>query len=262
MKFNKRHPLLPEGSEYGMTFIAMLYLLLSKIRQTMIEHKLAVFKYLASAALMVSMLVIAFPVFARDAVASRIIDDANVLSNQQEKLLYSLLHDYEIETNQQFSIIITNNVGVEQSVTAYAQSVFSNWQFDQLEHGGLILVISPNRQAIHIQVGAQLQERISEARAKRIADGIIVPWLAHNRYMNGIEEGLGKLFELGKGEESVILPTKVPEQAAQEVPQYIELLLIAIALLGIGLQRLLGTNSLSRVVNENQTQANHGAGEW
>lgn len=251
MKFNKRHPLLPEGSEYGMTLIAALALLVGNLRETMLRHKRDLMKWSVLLAVLLLSFLAAFPVFAsRDAIAARVLDNANILQDSQEKYLYSLLSDYENETQQQFSIIATNDLGTHKTVKAYSASIFHKWQFDKLEQGALLMVIVPQKQAIHIQVGSQLQSRISEARAKRIADGIMVPWFAHGRYMNGVEEGLSKLLELGRGRDAVILPAQVPEHVERHTPKYIELLLIAIALLGIAMQRWLVAEPSSRVVDD------------
>lgn len=123
----------------------------------------------------------------------RINDQANVLTDPQEKELESLLINVENRTTSQLALLIIKSLEGE-NLELYSIQVAANWKLGQKEFdNGALFLISMKEKKIRIEVGYGLEDIITDLKAKYIINTTLVPYFKDGDFFGGIKKSFEQI---------------------------------------------------------------------
>ena len=124
---------------------------------------------------------------------SPIIDQANLLSSNQQQALSQQILDIYQAGRAQIGLIILPSTGQE-PIFDYATRAFSAWKLGQQKvDNGLLIVVAVNDHNIQILTGYGLEGVLPDVVLKRIIEEQITPQFRQNNYAQGLNAGLQKI---------------------------------------------------------------------
>mgnify|MGYP001206757371 CR=1 FL=1 len=189
--------------------------------------------FIITAILMLSAPVV--PAYAQQALpdlTGRVIDNADILSDDTEKSLTSLSEQLERATTDQLVIVIVPTLN-GQSVESYARDLGNAWGIGQKEKdNGIIFLIAPQDKVMRIAVGSGLQNTLTDGIAQQIINETIIPRFKENQMEAGIINGTKRIKDFLAGDITIQEPSFL-----EKVGEWI---LIAILLPFVLIARLFG----------------------
>ncbi|MFC4291821.1 TPM domain-containing protein [Sphingorhabdus arenilitoris] len=142
------------------------------------------------------------------ALTDRVVDQADLLSPDEEAALISKLKKLEDETQRQLVVATISDLQ-DYDIADYGWRLGEHWGIgDKKRDDGMILIIAPNERRMRIEVGQELEAVLPDVLAGRIIRDDITPYFKRGDYAAGINAGTDKIIT------QLQLP---PEQAAQIV---------------------------------------------
>jgi len=152
------------------------------------------------------------------ALSGRVVDQADILSTEQEaELTSALAHLEEQATHQLVVATITDLQGFDISVFGY--QLGRHWgighttKIDGAKDNGVLLIVAPNERKVRIEVGYGLEGTITDATASQIIRRDIVPKFRADDLPGGIVDGTEKIIEIllraqpaGQSDDSGVVP--------------------------------------------------------
>lgn len=134
------------------------------------------------------------------ALASRVTDQAGLLTDEQRQQLEQTLSDFEATKGSQIAVLIVASTQPE-AIEEYGIRVATAWKLGRkgVDDGVLLLIAKDDRE-MRIEVGYGLEGVIPDAVAKRVIAEIITPYFKQGDYFGGIEAGVSRLIRLIEGE--------------------------------------------------------------
>jgi uncharacterized protein len=119
----------------------------------------------------------------------RVTDSENLLTEEEKNQLTAIIEAYESQTGNQILIITTPSIAPYESMADYSVAVGRAWNL-RGEKKTVAIVLSKNLREVRVanELGARVH--ISEREAMRIADNVMVPYFANDRYFAGLRQGL------------------------------------------------------------------------
>lgn len=121
-------------------------------------------------------------------------DFANIIPDEQEVLLRTLVKDYENKTSIQMCVVTISSL-YGQNVDDYTNTLFRNWGIGQKGlNNGLLVLIAPNERKWRIEVGYGLEEWITDSYSKSVGELNFKPNFRKGDYYSGIKGALSNFM--------------------------------------------------------------------
>lgn len=130
----------------------------------------------------------------------RVVDQANLLSPEDEASLTQQLTAHEEQTSNQVIVVTVN------SLEGYADSDYAlrlgrTWGIGTEEkNNGVILLVAPNERKVRIEVGYGLEGALPDGLAGQIIRRNILPAFKEDDYPGGIKSGINGILQAVVGE--------------------------------------------------------------
>ena len=122
--------------------------------------------------------------------AGPLLDQANLLSPEQEAALQQKLIQYNQATGRALMVVTLASLD-GQDIAAYGPALGHAWGVGgQSTDQGLILIVAPNERKLRIEVGRGLEEYLPDVLASRIIRDTIAPRFKADDYAGGIGAGI------------------------------------------------------------------------
>lgn len=119
----------------------------------------------------------------------RVVDDAQLLSPEQEQALTGKLAALEQQTGGQL-VVVTLPSLQDQEIEDFGYQLGRHWGIGQKENdGGALLIVAPNERKVRIEVGYGLEGVLTDAYSSLIIRNDILPAFRQGDYAAGIIAG-------------------------------------------------------------------------
>ena len=123
------------------------------------------------------------------ALTGRVVDDAQLLTPQQEQALTGKLALLEQQTGDQL-VVVTLPSLQDQEIEDFGYQLGRQWGIGQKENdGGALLIVAPNERKVRIEVGYGLEGVMTDAYSSLIIRNDILPAFRQGDYAAGILAG-------------------------------------------------------------------------
>ena len=160
--------------------------------------------------LFILLLIIATPTAAQTfpPLSGRVVDQANLLSPEQEAELTGKLEALERASSRQLVVATVPDLqGYE--IRDYGYQLGRRWGIGQrAANNGVILLVAPNERRVAIEVGYGLEPVVTDALSHQIVQGQILPRFRAGDHPGGITAGVDALIQ------QLQAPPEVAEQRA------------------------------------------------
>jgi uncharacterized protein len=162
---------------------------------------------LAVRLLAAAMLLLAFAILARGAdvpyLSGRVVDDAELLSQETFDRVGALLREHESRTGNQIAVLTTPGIE-DESVEEFALKVFNTWKLGQKgKDNGVLVVIVPRERKMRIEVGYGLEGTLTDAAASRVIRNVMAPLFKAADFNAGVEQGVTAIIAQLEGKETL-----------------------------------------------------------
>lgn len=139
------------------------------------------------------------------ALTGRVVDNADILTPQQEAELTQKLAILEQQTTDQL-VVVTLATLNDYDIADYGYQLGRHWGIGQKEaNNGALLIVAPNDRKVRIEVGYGLEGILTDAFSALTIQNHILPSFRNGDYYSGINAGVDQL---------VYQMTLDPEEAA------------------------------------------------
>ena len=141
--------------------------------------------------------------------SGRVIDQTQTLTPEQLRTLDQKLGDIEARKGSQVVVLMVPTTKPEE-IEQYAIRVADKWKLGRKQvDDGVILLIAKNDRTVRIEVGYGLEGALTDALAKRIIEGAMIPRFKQQDFYGGILAGVNQIGRVIDGE---ALPAPAPTQ--------------------------------------------------
>lgn len=132
--------------------------------------------------------------------SGRVVDKAQILSQNEEKALTYLLEKHEKETSNQI-VILTLKTLDSYDIADYAYQLGRHWGIGQKnKNNGVLLIVSMKEKKLRIEVGYGLEGALPDKTAHEIIEYILKPNFKKANFYKGIDEATNAIIKAIKGE--------------------------------------------------------------
>jgi len=122
-------------------------------------------------------------------------DAAGVLSEEEEKRLFTSLLRLEKETGHQMVVATTSSLGGKE-ISAYSLALGRRWGIGRKGiDDGVLILLAPNDHKARIEVGYGLERALPDSLCKRIMDEDMIPAFRTGAFGSGLEKGIAALSQ-------------------------------------------------------------------
>jgi uncharacterized protein len=159
--------------------------------------KLASVARIAALALVSAFLIVlpaaASPTF--PASTGRVVDEAQLLSPEQEAALTQKLAALEAKTSDQLVVVTVASLQ-DYPIEDYGYQLGRFWNIGQKgTNNGVLLIVAPNDRKVRIEVGYGLEPILTDALSSVIIQGQILPKFREGDFPGGIDAGVNAISE-------------------------------------------------------------------
>ncbi|WP_028943396.1 TPM domain-containing protein [Pseudomonas vranovensis] len=174
------------------------------------------------------------------ALTGRVVDNAGLLDAGSRSQLERMLTAHEQATTEQVVVVTVDDLqGLP--IEDFGYQLGRHWGIGQKgKDNGALLIVAPKARKLRIEVGYGLEERLTDAQASVIINGIITPAFRRGEFSLGIVQGTAAILQVLGGN-----PLAEPSRAqggggGEEAPGwsiglFIMLIVIVFALQSMGL---------------------------
>jgi uncharacterized protein len=136
----------------------------------------------------------------------RVVDQANILTPEQEAALTQKLEALQEATTRQLVVATVASLE-DRSIEDYGVGLGRAWGIGQSQvNNGVILLIAPNERKMRIEVGYGMEGILTDALASQIIRNEITPRFRDGDYAGGINAGV----------DAIIAQLQAPPEAAEQ----------------------------------------------
>lgn len=168
-----------------------------------------------------------------------IMDPASILPAQEKRTLEHTLQSFETQKGRQFVVLVIPTSHPE-SIEQYALRAADQWQlgYNTLENG-VLMVVTQNDHALHINVGYGLEGVLNPAIRQRIGHEIMTPFFNQGDIKGGIIAGVEQMMQVMDGKP--LAPSKNTSGKTKSGMQpFFPVLIVLLMAISIGLRSVLG----------------------
>ena len=123
-----------------------------------------------------------------------IVDDADILSADDEQRIETRLRALETKTGHRLAIVTVGSLH-DQSIEGFGLRLGRSWGLGMKGAGDdAILIVAPNEQMVRIEVGHGLAKQLSDPECVRIIRDTIIPHFAKEDFAAGIDSGTSAII--------------------------------------------------------------------
>lgn len=127
------------------------------------------------------------------ALTGRVVDNADILTPQQEAELTQKLAILEQQTTDQL-VVVTLPTLNDYDIADYGYQLGRHWGIGQAEaNNGALLIVAPNDRKVRIEVGYGLEGILTDAYSALTIQNHILPPFRNGDYYSGINAGVDQL---------------------------------------------------------------------
>ncbi len=131
----------------------------------------------------------------------RVVDNAQILTDQTRRSLGETLKDHEAKTTNQVVVLTIPSLDGE-NIEDYSNRVFNEWKLGQKDkNNGILIVVVPGERRMRIEVGYGLEGTMTDLLAGRIIRDVMAPKFRDNDFDGGITEGTMTVLAVLEGGE-------------------------------------------------------------
>src|ERR1700761_5696666 len=129
------------------------------------------------------------------ALTGRVVDGANILSEQTKEDLTGKLAALEQKTSRQLVVVtIPSLQGYE--ISDYGYQLGRAWGIGQAKlNNGVLLIVAPTEHKVRIEVGYGLEPILTDALSEVIIQNAMLPSFKKGDYNGGVEQGVAALIQ-------------------------------------------------------------------
>jgi uncharacterized protein len=134
--------------------------------------------------------------------SGRIVDQANIISQQTREVLEPKLAELEQKSGIQLVVATVN--GLEgQEIEPYANELFRFWKLgEKTKNNGVLLLVAPKERRVRIEVGYGLEGTLTDALSAVIITNAITPRFKTGDFSGGITRGVEDIITVLTTDES------------------------------------------------------------
>jgi uncharacterized protein len=131
----------------------------------------------------------------------QVTDDANILTDQEEAILNSIIQEIDKNTTVEIAIITTNDY---EEINSFAIETFEQTGIGKKDlDNGLLIIVSPEKREFRIETGYGLEGTLPDATVKKITDTTFIENFGQEQYGKGLQESLLVISAFLVGNEEV-----------------------------------------------------------
>ncbi|HEB1085041.1 TPA: YgcG family protein, partial [Escherichia albertii] len=146
-----------------------------------------------------------FPVVAQQMAVpelrQQVTDITGTLNTSEQQSLTQQLQDITHKTQAQVAVLIVPSTG-DDTIEQYATRVFDSWKLgDKQRNDGILLLVAREDHTVRIEVGYGLEGVVTDLRAAKIINDILIPAFKSDDLMGGLtlaSENIGALLLNGE----------------------------------------------------------------
>jgi uncharacterized protein len=165
------------------------------------------------------------PVF--PALTGRIVDEAGLLTPEDEAELTATLQSLEGTSSDQLAIVTLNSLqGFP--IEDFGYKLGRHWGIGQAgKDNGVLLIVAPNERKVRIEVGKRLEPLLTDAMSRIIIENAILPGFRRGDFAGGIRAGVRDIKDVLLGDAEAV---KQRARGMHEAPEtdWVALAIIAI----------------------------------
>lgn len=182
------------------------------------------------------LLVLSLPALSFPKLTGRVVDDANIFNNSEERQLNSLLLGLEKDANIQAVVVSVKSLE-GYAVDDYTIRLAEEWQIgSKASDNGLIMLVAPNERDVRIEVGYGLEHKITDGMSGYVIRKDIIPNFRSGGYFAGIKAGLTTINNIMTGKTTItqeeIRQSRQQEEKGSSIGYIIFLIIISILFRG------------------------------
>jgi uncharacterized protein len=132
--------------------------------------------------------------------ARYVTDNAGVLDAARAKALNEKLAQFERETSDQVLVYVDRDLPAETTIEDLGSQAIHQWGVGQKgKDNGAILFLFTDARKMRIEVGYGLEEKLTDAKAKRITSTVIKPLLQQKDPTGAVEAGAVAMMDTIRG---------------------------------------------------------------
>ncbi|HET9572301.1 MAG TPA: YgcG family protein [Methyloceanibacter sp.] len=134
------------------------------------------------------------------ALTGRVVDDANLLSPDDEQALTAELKALEDKSSDQL-VVVTLPSLQGYTIEDYGYQLGRRWGIGTAKlSNGVLLIVAPNERKVRIEVGYGLEGTVTDALSKIIIENAILPKFRTGDYAGGIKDGVRDTIKVLTGD--------------------------------------------------------------
>lgn len=123
------------------------------------------------------------------ALTGRVVDLANLLSEQEEQRLTDSLAALERSTTDQFVIVTVPSLD-GRSIEQFGRALGNHWGIGQpKKDNGVLMIVAPNERKVRIEVGYGLEGSLPDPYCTRLLREVVLPRFQRGEFAPGILAG-------------------------------------------------------------------------
>lgn len=132
--------------------------------------------------------------------SGRVVDRANLISSDGEKLLISTIKKEEQQSDVYLVVATVKSINGEK-ISDYAVKLGRHWGIGEKgKDNGVLLLVAPNERLVNISTGYGIEGVLTDAISRDIIQNEILPKFKRKKYEEGIISGVNSIFEVLKNE--------------------------------------------------------------
>lgn len=142
------------------------------------------------------------PVF--PALTGRVVDQADLLSAEEEAALTIDLEALEAKSTDQLVVVTLASLqGL--AIEDFGYRLGRHWGIGQQgKDNGVLLIVAPNERKVRIEIGSGLEPVLTDALSKLIIENAILPRFKQNDYPGGIKAGVRDIIAVLTGDAEAV----------------------------------------------------------
>jgi uncharacterized protein len=145
----------------------------------------------------------------------RVVDQAEILSPEQEAALDATLAAHETASSDQI-VVVTLSSLQDYDIADYGYQLGRHWGIGQKAiDNGVLLIVAPNERQLRIEVGYGAEAIITDGLASSIIRNTIVPKFKEGDMPAGIEAGVAEIIALLNASPEELAARKAEFEASQ-----------------------------------------------
>ena len=120
-----------------------------------------------------------------------VFDYENILTENQEHVLDSIIDNYEKETTNEIVIVTIDSLGDFKNMSDYAVNFGNKFGVGKKDkNNGLIILISSKMKKAWLSTGYGTEKILKDEICKQIVDSSMIPYFKQKDYYGGLKSGL------------------------------------------------------------------------